>query len=71
MSVFRTLLEPDAVKVARPVLRGEGSGNTPDLPDRPLVPDKHHLSELALLHKDGGCQQLPFAHSQTTFLFLS
>ena len=40
MSVFRTLLEPDAVKVARPVLRGEGSGNTPDLPDCPLV----HLS---------------------------
>ena len=27
------LLEPDAVKVARPVLRGEGSGNAPDLPD--------------------------------------
>ncbi|ESA35966.1 hypothetical protein N836_09400 [Leptolyngbya sp. Heron Island J] len=31
------MLEPDAVKVARPVLRGEGSGNAPDLPDLPLV----------------------------------
>ncbi len=30
-------LEPDAVKVARPVLRGEGGREAPDLPD-----DKHH-----------------------------
>ena len=35
--LIRALLEPDAVKVARPVLRGEGSGNAPDLPDPPLV----------------------------------
>ncbi|NET34928.1 MAG: thermonuclease family protein [Cyanothece sp. SIO1E1] len=34
---IRALLEPDAVKVASPVLRGEGSGNAPDLPDPPLV----------------------------------
>ena len=27
------LLEPDAVKVASPVLRGERGGNAPDLPD--------------------------------------
>lgn len=26
-------LEPDAVKVARPVLRGEGGREAPDLPD--------------------------------------
>ncbi|MDQ0245218.1 hypothetical protein J2S09_002794 [Bacillus fengqiuensis] len=28
------MLEPCAVKVARTVLRGEGNGNIPDLPDR-------------------------------------
>ena len=28
-----------AYPTARPVLRGEGSGNAPDLPDRPLVLD--------------------------------
>ena len=30
------LLEPDAVKVARPVLRGPRSSNGPGLPDRDL-----------------------------------
>ena len=31
--VLRDLLEPDAVKVARPVLRGLGPSNGPELPD--------------------------------------
>jgi hypothetical protein len=31
--IFTCLLEPDAVKVARPVLRGAGRSNAPGLPD--------------------------------------
>ncbi len=41
-------LEPDAVKVARPVLRGEEGSDAPFLPDS---------SRLTLLH--GWCHQLP------------
>jgi len=34
------MLEPDEVKVSRPVLRGLGAGNSPRLPgDKPLIGD--------------------------------
>ena len=36
--IFTCLLEPDAVKVASPVLRGAGRSNAPGLPDRPTSP---------------------------------
>jgi hypothetical protein len=35
--IFTCLLEPDAVKVASPVLRGAGRNNAPGLPD-PAAP---------------------------------
>ena len=56
MPVFRALLEPDAVKVARPILRGEGSGNAPDLPDPPLVhePEVMQIRSRCTLLEDAG-----------------
>jgi len=33
-ATLQGLLEPDAVKVARPVLRGPGRSNAPRLPDK-------------------------------------
>ena len=59
--IFTCLLEPDAVKVARPVLRGAGRSNAPGLPDdhhrttrqpdtpeQPQVIDQQALSQLAM-----------------------
>ena len=43
--IFTCLLEPDAVKVARPVLRGAGRSNAPGLPDdAPRRHTRHQLS---------------------------
>jgi len=40
--IFTCLLEPDAVKVASPVLRGAGRSNAPGLPDDAPPPRGRH-----------------------------
>jgi len=44
--IFTGLLEPDAVKVARPVLRGAGRSNAPGLPDAAPTTPRHARTRL-------------------------
>jgi len=70
------LLEPDAVKVARPVLRGPWRGNAPGLPDNTAadhiavidaalaqIPDEHRHGYPILFRFDGaGATKALLAH---------
>ena len=45
--IFTCLLEPDAVKVASPVLRGAGRSNAPGLPDEMPMTGRSDATESA------------------------